>query len=292
MSIASPELLVQTDCHTGECPLWHPGNNCLYWVDIPRARLFRHDLSSGDTKMFDTGAPAGGITLHSDGRLLLFMAEGAVRLWEEDGMETVVEALPEERGNRFNDVIADAEGRVYCGVMSTSRRAGRLYRIDADGDISVMIEGTGTANGMGFSPDLKLMYFCDSGLRTISVFDYCRKDGSLKRRRLFFKPSREDEGKPDGMTVDAEGCVWSARWNGGRLARHAPDGHVMEEYFFPVGKVSCVTFGGPDYSDIFITTAGGDDPGMNGKLAGSVFRLKTGTCGRPEFTSRVPSSRS
>ncbi len=284
---STPECVVDKACHTGEGPLWHPEEACLYWLDIPQARLFRHTPASGRTEAFDTKVPVGGVTLHEDGRLLLFMAEGAVRLWRDGTMETVLESLPEERGNRFNDVIADPEGRVFCGVMSTPERAGRLYRLDPDGRIHVVLEGTQTANGMGFSPDLQHFYFCDSGEATLSVFDYNRATGEIANRRVLVRPSPE-YGRPDGMTVDAEGCLWSARWGGACVVRHAPDGAVLARIAFPAARnVSCVTFGGSGYDVLYATTAGAQDRASHGELAGALFRMVPGVKGKPEFRSRL-----
>ncbi|MCK5849923.1 MAG: SMP-30/gluconolactonase/LRE family protein [Kiritimatiellae bacterium] len=281
-----PELVVRSACHTGESPLWHPDEKCLYWVDIPEAKLFRYDPSVDDTHMFEMDAPVGGFTINSDGRLLLFMAEGAVCLWDHGVMETVIDSLPEERGNRFNDVIADPEGRVFCGVMSTPDRAGRLYRLDPDGAIKVMLEDTGTANGMGFSLDLRYMYFCDTRRHTMYIFDYDMETGDLSNRKAFITVDDESEGRPDGMTVDSEGCVWSARWGGAQIVRHSFEGDVLQRISFPVKNVSCLTFGGPDYTDIYITTAGAQDAAENGDLSGSLFHLNLGVRGNPEFRSR------
>jgi D-xylonolactonase len=281
-----PEVVVNFACHTGECPVWHPDERCLYWLDIPQHRLFRHDPGTGDTETFDTGSEAGGFTVHEDGRLLLFMAEGAVRLWDRGGMTTVIEELPGERGNRFNDVIADPEGRVFCGVLSTPGRAGRLYRLDPDKSIRPVVEGTGTANGMGFSPDLRHMYFCDSRKRKLYRFDYDRETGALSSQTVIVDPE-ESEGKPDGMTVDAEGHLWSARWNGWQLVCHDASGKVLQRFKFPAKKISCVTFGGDEYTDLYVTSAGGQDTKENGELAGALFRLRTGAKGRPEFRSRL-----
>jgi sugar lactone lactonase YvrE len=283
---ATPEVIVNPACNIGEGPLWHPDEQSLYWVDIPAAKLFKFSPDTGEVITYDTGAPVGGFTIHEDGRLLLFMAEGAVKLWRDGEMETVIDSLPEERGNRFNDVIADPEGRVFCGVMSTEERAGRLYRLDPDGSITVMLEDTGTANGMGFTPDLKQMYFCDSRQCTISAFDYDRSTGDLSNRQVIARPQGE-EGRPDGMTVDAEGHIWSARWDGSRLVKMSPDGQALEHLPFPVKNVSCVTFGGDDLTDMYVTTAGGADRAQNGELAGALFRLNIGVKGRPEFKSRL-----
>ncbi len=283
--LTRPAVVADFACHTGEGPLWHPEERLLYWVDIPNARLFSLDPATGATQTYDTGAAVGGFTLHEDGRLLLFMAEGAVRLWDHGRIETIIEALEDERGNRFNDVIADPEGRVFCGVMSTPKRAGRLYRLDPDGALTVVLEGTGTANGMGFSPDLQRMYFCDSGENRMYEFDYDRSTGEITNRRVLVEPG-PGEGKTDGMTVDAEGCIWSARWDGSRLVRHAPDGRILQTVAFPVRKVSCVTFGGEDYTDMYVTTAGARNRAENGELAGALFHLNLGIKGRPEFRSK------
>ena len=280
-----PKLLVRSECHTGEGPLWHPDEGFLYWVDIPQSKLFRYDPVLDDTNVFEMDAPVGGMTLHSDGRLLLFMAEGAVCLWDHGCVETVLDSLPEEHGNRFNDVISDPEGRVFCGVMSTSERAGRLYRLDPDGSIRVILEDTGTANGMGFSPDLRQMYFCDTRKHTMYIFDYDRATGDLSNRKALITVDDKSEGRPDGMTVDAEGCLWSARWGGSQLVRHSPEGEVLLRIPFPVKNVSCLTFGGPDYTDIYVTTAGAQDVEENGELAGSLFHLNLGIKGKPEFRS-------
>ena len=281
-----PEVVADFACETGEGPMWHPDEGCVYWVDIPRAKLFRHDPVSGETATYDTGAPVGGFTIHEDGRLLLFMAEGAVKLWNHGDMETVIDELPEERGNRFNDVIADPEGRVFCGVMSTAKRAGRLYRLDPDGNIKVVLEGAGTANGMGFSPDLRKMYFCDSRKCEICAFDYDRSTGELSNQRIIARPIGS-EGKPDGMTVDADGFLWSARWDGARVVRMDPHGNALEHIPFPVRKVSSVIFGGDDLTDMYFTTAGGNNRAENGAFAGALFRLNLGVKGNPEFRSRT-----
>lgn len=272
-------------CRTGEGVLWHSDERRLYWVDIPEAKLFRLDPVSGSVDTFDTGAEVGGFTIHEDGRLLLFMAGGAVKLWSSSGDETVIEGLPDEQGNRFNDVIADPEGRVFCGVMSTAVRAGRLYRLNPDRSITVVLENTGTANGMGFSPDLRCFYFCDSRQETISVFDYIRSTGELSGRRIISGPG-QGPGRPDGMTVDAEGSIWSARWDGSGILRMDAQGRVMDSITFPVKKVTSAAFGGDDLTTLYATTAGGQDRDENGQLAGSLFRLEPGVKGRGEFRSR------
>jgi D-xylonolactonase len=170
--------------------------------------------------------------------------------------------------------------------MATKERLGRLYRLDRDGTFTVVLEGIGVSNGMGFTPDRKRMYYTDSRKREIYLFDYDRKTGAITNQRVFVR-TPEGEGIPDGMTVDAEGYIWSARWDGGCLVRYAPDGTEEQRIAFPARKVSCPTFGGPDYADIYVTTAGGQNKAEEGQGAGALFRLNLGIRGVPEFRSRI-----
>lgn len=286
-----PELVVDYQCVTGENPLWHPDEQRLYWLDIPKGRIFRYDPRTGDSELVQEGEPIGGFTIQSDGALLLFMARGAVKIWGARQQTTVIEELPEERDTRFNDVIADPEGRVFCGTMRSPTHLGRLYRLDRDGTITRILEGIGTSNGMGFTPDRTQMYYTDTAKREIYLFDYDRATGHLSNQRVFVRtPDDPQEGRPDGLTVDADGYVWSARWDGGCVVRYTPSGDEERRISFPARKVSCPTFGGPDYGDLYVTTAGGDNKAENGPGAGALFRVRlaeAGIRGVPEFRSRI-----
>ncbi|MBN1922392.1 MAG: SMP-30/gluconolactonase/LRE family protein [Anaerolineae bacterium] len=282
------ELIADYACITGEGPLWHPLEQRLYWVDIPTGRMFRYEPATGQHEQCFAGEPIGGFTIQADGALLLFMARGVVALWRDGVLAPVMPEIPEERESRFNDVIADPEGRVFCGTMPTGKRGGTLYRLDVNGALTRVLEGVQISNGMGFSPDLTQFYYTESLARTIWVFDYDRATGDLSHRRVFARvPNVEGEGVPDGLTVDAEGYIWSARWDGGCLVRYRPNGKEDSRIHFPARKVSCATFAGPDTTDLYVTTAGGDDKVANGPGAGALFRLRPGVQGRPEFCSRL-----
>jgi sugar lactone lactonase YvrE len=281
-----PQLIADYQCITGEGPLWHPQEKKVYWVDIPPGRLFRYDPATGHHEQCFEGEALGGFTIQADGTLLFFMARGAIKIWRDGQLITVVDEIPDERTTRFNDVIADPEGRVFCGTMPTKERLGRLYRLDLDGSLTILLENIGCSNGMGFTPDRKQMYYTDSPRREIYLFDYQRENGAIGNQRVFVQTA-PGEGVPDGMTVDAEGYVWSARWDGGCLVRYAPDGTEERRVHFPAKKVSCVTFGGSDYTDMYVTTAGGNNKPEEGEGAGALFRLNLGIRGVPEFYSRV-----
>ena len=281
-----PELIADYECICGEGPLWHPDEGLLYWVDIPTGRLFRYDPADGSHEQCWQQGTIGGFTIQADGSLLLFMEEGKILLWRDGVTETVVDGIPAERKSRFNDVIADPAGRVFCGTMPSEDGPGRLYRLDRDGSITELLDGIGCSNGLGFTPDRGAMYYTDTTVKTIYLFDYDEATGAIGNQRVFAR-TPDDGGGPDGMTVDAEGYVWTAKWGGSCAVRLAPDGSEDMRVEFPASCVSCVTFGGDDYTDLYATTAGGNDKAANGPGAGGLFRVDVGVRGVPEFRSRV-----
>ncbi len=244
-------------CQTGENPLWHPDEKKLYWTDIPTGRLFRYDPATDHAEQIYEGRYVGGFTFQEDGSLLLFRDHGNVVVWRDGQVQrTVLDEIGDERDTRFNDVMADPEGRVFCGAMPKgSERLGRLYRLDPDGSYRVMLENIGCANGMGFTLDGKQMYFTDTKVRTIWIFDYNRATGELSNQRPFIEVP-EGEGGPDGMTVDANGEIWSARWGGSGIYHYGKDGAFKDKIELPAKQISSVVFGGEELTDLYATSAG------------------------------------
>ena len=282
----SPKLLIDRRSQNAEGPFWHPIEQRLYWTDIPAGQLFRYDPTTQADEQIYEGEPVGGFTVQSDGSLLLFKSRGTIERWQDGQMTTIIPEIPQERNTRFNDVIADPVGRVFCGTMPGSDRAGSLYRLELDGALTLILDGIQGSNGMAFTPDHQRLYYTESDRRKIHLFDYDEDSGNLSNQQVFI--STPDDGSvPDGMTVDAEGYVWSARWDGGHLFRYAPDGTEVLRIPFLAKKVTSVTFGGSDYTDMFITTAGGGDRQTNGAGAGAIFHLNLGIQGIPEFGSRI-----
>lgn len=280
------QLIADYACIVGENPLWHPQEQRLYWVDIDGGRLFRYDPATDRHECCLEGPTVGGFTLQADGALLLFMDRGAVRIWRGGALTDVIEEIPAERESRFNDVIADPAGRVFCGTMATDTQKGSLYRLDTDGTLTRVLDDIACSNGLGFSLDRKTLYYTDSFRHTIYAFDYDVQTGELSNRRIFAQ-NPESEGFPDGMTIDAEGSLWSARWDGDCLVRYSPEGVELQRISFPVRKVSSCIFGGPDYTDLYVTTAGGNEKATDGAAAGALFRLQPSVRGLPEFFSRI-----
>ena len=286
--MARTERVADTTAHTGEGPLWHSANRRLYWVDIPAGRLYRYDPETETNEIaYETdGDPLGGYTIEADGALLLFTHGSIERL--VPGESTTDLVVDVDADTRFNDVIADPEGRVFAGTMPGDDVLGNLYRIDTDGSVRVVIRGLDIPNGMGFSGDGSTFYLTESEERRVYAYDYDYATGQIANRRTFVETPAGD-GVPDGMTVDTDDHVWSARWNGGRVVRYDPTGRPVNAIGLPARKVSSVTFAGPSCDVMYLTTALTDgDRADEGDGAGALFRA-TGleTSGRPEFRSRI-----
>ena len=289
----SPEILIDSHDHNAENPLWHPHHQYLYWTDIPTGRMFRYYPTTNTYEQIYDGEPVGGFTIQADGALLLFKTKGRVEIWHEGEITTVIDSIPEAEDTRFNDAIADPEGRVYSGIMATENTDGKLYCIDRDGSYRVMAENLLVPNGMGFCADYKYFYLTDSDRRTIYRFDYDRATGNLSNRQAYIV-TPENEGIPDGMTIDSEGYIWSARWDGSHVYRYNPEGNEVMRIKLPASKISCVSFGGENYDRLFISSARGNNEcdSMTEKWSqedpsGDLFHLQTRVKGRPELLSGI-----
>lgn len=279
------DLIADCGCEVGEVPMWHPSENKLYWTDIPAGKLYRYDPAS-DTyeECFDDGV-VGGYTIQEDGTFLLFMEQGAVRTWDGEALETIVDRIPGEESSRFNDVISDPEGRVFGGTMPTDDQLGSVYRIDTDGSVTELLDSVDLPNGMGFTPDRETLYLTESYEDTIYTFDYDAETGSIDNRSVFVDAS-EDEGMPDGLTVDSDGYVWSAKFGGGCVVRYDPSGTEVERYEIPAENVTSLLFAGESFKDLYVTTAKFE--ASDGDIhAGDLFRLRPGVGGVEEFYSNV-----
>jgi D-xylonolactonase len=194
----------------------------------------------------------------------------------------------------FNDIIADAAGRVYAGTLywddNGMQKRGKLYLIERDCRARVVDDGIELSNGLGFSPDDRTLYYADSAARVIYAYDVDGATGSLSRKRVFVRVGG-DEGIPDGLTVDFQGFVWCAQWYGGQVVRYEPDGRVERRVRLPVTQVASCNFGGDDLLDLYITTAGENWPSRlappgydyaRGNFGGGLYRLRLDVPGKPE----------
>lgn len=277
-------------CHVGECPIWHPAEGVVYWIDIPPGRVFRYDPADETAEQIIEGPAVRAITAERSGGLLVFEEAGAVYHWTDGEVEPVSVDLPYRDGFRFNDVTPDPRGRVFCGVMATEDRPGSLYRLDPDRSMHQVLDDVAFPNGLGFSPEGDRFYFTDTRQNVIYAFDYDAQSGDATNRRVFADTATA-EGIPDGLAVDAAGGVWSTRWDGGRLVRYGRGGELAAQVDLPARKVTNVAFGGPGGADAYVTTALASSTesigtkAEEGEGAGALFRLDLGVDGPPAPSS-------
>ncbi len=279
----------------GEGPYWVPEESSLLWVDVPSGQLFRTHIPSGVTESMSLDAvsaafPAlgGGILCAGDNRLTLHTPPATPgHSW----VSRVIAEVPARDGIRFNDASVDPAGRVWVGSMHIGETdpLGELYRLDPGRVLTPVVKGVTVSNGIAWSPDGSRMYYADSPMRRIDVFDYDPATGEAFQRRVFTDLSRL-EGVPDGLTVDVDGCVWVAMWGGGALRRFSPDGQQDAVLPVPVSLPTSCAFGGPDLADLYVTTASIDltDPELAAQpLAGRLLRFRPGPIGLPSTTARA-----
>jgi D-xylono/L-arabinono-1,4-lactonase len=269
-------------CEVGENPLWDERTNRIHWLDIDTGRLFRADHATLEHECFYRGPVVGGFTFQDDGALLLFEADRIVLL--HDGKRRVLKEGIDADMARFNDVIADPEGRVYAGTIGKSLQSGGLYRIDRDLTVTCLWKETGCANGMGFSADHQRFYWTCSTTRRIFVSGYDRASGEMRDRRVYYQ-APEAEGTPDGLTLDVRNRIYTARWGGGAVLEMTEAAEIVGRIELPVSRVSSVCFGGPELDTLYVTTAGGREGATTPD--GTLYRVKLATQGRPELRSRI-----
>ena len=286
---ASPKLVLPADATLGECPGWDPVTRTLLWIDMFGQAVHRWSPADGSDLMTPVGQDIGAVVRHADGGLLCALRDGIVRLDEATASWTMVAPIEGDRAtNRANDGKVDRAGRFWVGTMADDAAPGMggLYRLELDGSVTTVLHGTTISNGLDWSPDDRLMYFVDSGLQRIDVFDYDPPTGAITGRRPFAEIPPES-GTPDGMCVDAEGGLWVALWDGWAVRHYAPDGRLLETYDLPVSHVTSLTFGGDDLRDLYVTTAWMDATGRRTPsqkdaqpFAGALFRLRPGVRGQ------------
>lgn len=280
-------LLVDAQADLGEGPIWDHTLKQLYWVDIEAGQVHIHRPGVELDRVLPVGCKVGTVVPRASGHLMLATAQG-FEAFDTDTCQRTTLADPERHlpDNRFNDGKCDAKGRFWAGTMSMTRQqhAGSLYVLDTDHCVRKVLDGVTTSNGLDWSPDLSTMYYIDTPTMKVQAFDYEAQTGAITHQRTAVTIP-EGVGRPDGMTVDAEGMLWVAHWDGSRVTRWDPaSGELLQTILLPADRVTSCTFGGEQLDTLFITTARhGLTPEQLARQphAGGLFAAKPGVCGRP-----------
>jgi sugar lactone lactonase YvrE len=278
------ELVFPAHDELGEGPLWHPQEQCLYWVDIEAKRYHRLYTATNSHEIVDVGEVLGVLAFRSRGGLVMATDHGfAFFNPETRRLEHISDPEEDKPETRFNDGAVDRQGRFWAGTLGDPFK-NSLYRLDPDLTIHRMDTGFDISNGIGWSPDNKVMYFTDSTPGIIYAYDYDLATGSIANRRAFVERSVQS-GVPDGLTVDVDGFVWSAVWGDHCIERYDPAGKLERRIDLPVQYPTSMAFGGQELDELYITSALYEIPREERyrfPLDGNLFCIKGLAKGIPE----------
>lgn len=286
MSKVGVDVLTDIKTVLGEGPVWSVAEQAIYWIDVIDRKVFRHNLASKKTEQFVVTGMPGCIALRKDGGLIAAFRTGLALVSLERGEETKIPSKIDFGMERFNDGKCDRRGRLFAGTMdkTTNNTIGGLYRVDADHSVTKVADDIRLSNGIAWSPDDRVMYHNDSRPGYVYAYDYDIATGVPSNRRVHIDLSSTPYN-PDGCTVDAEGYLWLAEVNSGRVGRYAPDGRRVGGIDLPTDRVSSVMFGGPNLDMLFITTMTYNltpEQLAAQPLAGRLFVAYPGVKGLPE----------
>jgi sugar lactone lactonase YvrE len=276
---------VTQPAYLAESPIWDGSTQSLLWVDIMAGDVHRLDPASGQDSVTSVGVPVGALATRRTGGLILAAGTGFATLNERTGELRWL--WTGGLGDRMNDGKCDPSGRFLAGTLSYDRHPGAcaLYRLDpGTGEVTTLLGNVTLSNGLGWSPAGDLMYYADTPTEQVDVLRYDQATGEISDRRRFVD-LHGVPGRPDGLTVDSEGCVWIAMAHGGAVRKYTPGGELDQVIEFPVDLVTSVTFGGATLADLYVTTSRENmtENELAGQpLAGSVFMVAaTGVRGLP-----------
>ena len=290
--VASLEVQCVADIRSllGEAPIWSPRDSALYWVDILTPSVHWYDATRRVNQELKLGSMVSVAIPKATGGLLVATPAGLMTLdVSSKRLSAFCHPESERPGNRYNDGKCDRMGRLWIGTldMATAANRGNLFRVDADGSWKKMDSGFTVANGLGWSPDNKRMYFTDSVRRTIYVYDFDLRPGLISNRRPFITLDASD-GTPDGLTVDEDGCLWVAVWDAWRVSRYSPQGLELLRIRMPVPRPTSCCFGGDSLDTLYVTSASvrlNQASLTAAPQSGSLFAIRIpGVRGLPETT--------
>jgi sugar lactone lactonase YvrE len=287
----------------GEGPTWDAEQQELLWVDITAGQVRRATVGTDgaltEVAVHEVGGTVGVVVPAVAGGWLLGAGPGFTHLTADGEPRVLLELAgeggsEESGGTRMNDGACDRAGRFFAGTMAFDERegAGSLYCVDLDGTVSTVLAGLTVSNGLGWSPDDHTVYLADSGPGVVLAFDYDLGTGGFTNRRTLLQFDGDD-GVADGLTVDDEGCLWTALWSGGQVRRYSPEGELLAVVEVGTDNTSSCAFAGPGRDLLVISTSQHglpEEARATQPDAGRLFTAPPGVPGAAAFPYRGPLS--
>ncbi|XP_004713249.1 regucalcin [Echinops telfairi] len=296
MSSIKIECVLPMNCCCGESPVWEETSSSLLFVDIPAQKVCRWDSLTKQVQQVTVDAPVSSVALRQSGGYVATVGTKFCALnWEDQSTVVLATTDKDKKNNRFNDGKVDPAGRYFAGTMAeetapavVERRQGSLYSLFPDHHVQQLFDQVDISNGLDWSLDHRIFYYIDSLSYSVDAFDYDLQTGQISNRRSVYKMEQEEQ-IPDGMCIDAEGKLWVACYNGGRVIRLDPEtGKRLQTVKLPVDKTTSCCFGGKGYSEMYVTSArDGLDPESLSRQpeAGGIFKITglgvKGICSNP-----------
>lgn len=292
MAEAMPKAVVSIPTILGEGPIWSVEDRTLLWLDIFRPSINIYDPATGRNRAVPVAEPIYAAGFAQGAGYVAALDSGFALLGRDGQVQRVLADPNAGRAVNFNDGRVDRRGRFWSGTMAKdwTSPAGSLWRLDGNSAAAEMDTGIILANGIGFSPDDRVLYFTDFARRTVFAYRFDLESGALGARKALITLDEAD-GKPDGLTVDCEGHVWVAHWDGWCVTRHDPQGREVARIAFPVQRPTSVAFGGDDLSTLYVTSATmglAPEELARAPLSGSLFALETHHQGQAEASFVTP----
>lgn len=290
MSMEIVRLVVDAKAELGEGPSWDMRAKLLYWVDITRFKLHIYDPAAKKDTELDVGQYVSSVVPRASGGVVMTLTHGYYALDFATGNITPLGLVELDKpGNRFNDGKCDAAGRYWAGTMSIDNRTGEgaLYYLDTDQTVKKVLSNVTTSNGIGWSPDNRIMYYIDSPTLRVIAYDFDLATAAISNPRIAVQMNFGPDATPDGMTTDEQGMIWVAVWGAGLVTRWNPlTGQLLEAIRVPATKTTSCVFGGDSLTDLYITSA---RIGLEERVlarepqAGGLFRVRTRLKGAPTY---------
>lgn len=271
------EVALAARASYGEGPTWDPAAGTLLWVDMNENQVHRFCPADGSDAVVTMDQSVAAAKPRAGGGLVVSLRDG-VAVVDLDGTRRWLAEWSSE-GVRGNDAGVDPAGRLWLGTIAGQSSPGWLAHVPAEGGLRVAVTGVQISNGIGWSPDATRMYYVDSPTRRIDMFDYDLDEGRAVRRREFVDTS-DVAGVPDGICVDVDGGVWVSFFRGGVVCRYTPKGQLDRQVIFPIPWTTACCFGGPNLTDLFVTTARRGEP-EHEPTAGHLFVVSQVAQGLP-----------